>query len=264
MDSKITIIAILISTLIGLNGVLFQPKKNPDEKVSWKNINSWGKALLASLIVLGMLSIIQTIQTDKKNKIKEETLETEKIEQRIRFENEKAEQKDFSNYLIKVASICEGYTVIIRGTVDFYHSPMDTELKNTLKNMWFKYLDCKILAENKFGNYEGNLFASYPPLIQRYLNLRVEKPQSEFINRFESSDYMNPFFFELNFSNVKIVNEEKIMFAKHGQSKIDIRVNKTAFANDFNRLYGVRQITISDIILNDYEPIEINETFEFN
>jgi len=247
-----SIIVIVISTFTALNGVLFQPKKDPEKKISWSNVNKWGKLLLTSIFILGLVSSIQIIQTNKKTKIKEKKLKVEK-----------EEQKDFNNYLIKVASVCDGYTSIIRGTLDFEKAPTEAIVRSTLQNMFFKYLQCEILASNKFGNFKAKLFNSSQPYIKRFLNLRIETPRSDFIKNFESSRYQNPFFFELSFDKVKLINENEIMFAKHGQSEVYTNIEKTSYADDFSRLYGIKSIFITEIVINDYKPISINKIYEF-
>jgi hypothetical protein len=57
----LTIIIGIAVLAIALNGWLYQPKKNPDDALSWNNLNKIGKTLLFLIILANTASIAKTI-----------------------------------------------------------------------------------------------------------------------------------------------------------------------------------------------------------
>lgn len=61
----LTSIMIIISAFIALNGLLYQPKKDPNDSVNWSNINFFGRVLFCLLVLLALLNIIKIYGDEK-------------------------------------------------------------------------------------------------------------------------------------------------------------------------------------------------------
>jgi len=62
----LTMILLIATAFISLNGVLYQPKKDPDKPLNWKNISLTGKILFFIILAFSALSIIKSIDEDRK------------------------------------------------------------------------------------------------------------------------------------------------------------------------------------------------------
>src|SRR5580693_7667560 len=96
----LTIVTIIASLFLSLNGLLYQPKKNVQGPATLKNINSTGKLLFGLILLLTSISIYKTI-TDNIAKDKEIEENKGKINALLSAQED---LKTTNNYLIKVMS----------------------------------------------------------------------------------------------------------------------------------------------------------------
>jgi hypothetical protein len=230
------ILITIISTFIGLNGLLYKPVKDHSKPLKWSNINWLGKIMFFSIIILCLLSVYQT-------------------NHRIKLTEEQAKvQDDYKEYLTKISSKCEGYTVIIRGTIDFSSGPTESAVRNSLTGIFGYTGELHIKAINKYGEYSCSIFPK-DVNIRRFLNLSYRAPKSDFIKAFMSDKFKNPFFYEISCSNIRPINSEGLLFAKHGDSSIQYFFEEKNNEKDLKLKNGIKEIVVKELIFDDSPPI---------
>jgi hypothetical protein len=112
-------------------------------------------------------------------------------------------------------SVANGYNALIRGVVSFRNIRDAHRIEDAIKNLIIKYISIKIEARNKLGVHLGEVDYGTYSGIKRYLNLaQVEEDMllSKYRNMINT---MHPgYFFEVRCSNLKILNDDKIQYAR--------------------------------------------------
>jgi hypothetical protein len=226
---------IIASTLVALNGLIYQPRKNPNSPPSWSNINRTGKTLFCIILLLAAMSIIQTIYNNL-NKQKEiyDLVQSQK------------ELKETNNQLIRVVSVADGYNALIDGVVEFNKPMSENKVREALQNLFLKYVEIEIGAQNKLGLYTGRVDYGAHPEVRKFLRM--------------NSNGMS-YSFEIRCSKLKILNAQKMQYARMSQSeRIYAKVKVFEWYSDYQRLYGVRRIEIRNLTIEELDRLPINQT----
>lgn len=254
------IIAIVVASMfVALNGLLYQPKKDSTKPVSWQNINLVGKILFGLVILLAILATTKSIY-DEGNYEKEIKSRNDRITGLIESQRE---LKEINNHLIKVMSVADGYNAIIRGVITFKQSVDDTQIRNALKNLFLKYAEVDLKAENKLGEYRGRIDYAAHPEVRKFLHLSNLEPDSYF-SRYQNYSNHRSYYFEIRCSRIKILNPDNIQYARFSPDEdLHVRVNTFEWSRDFGRLYYVEKIMIDEIEIEELEKITLQKTLQF-
>jgi hypothetical protein len=235
MLTALTIVMIIVSTFVALNGLLYQPRKNPNSPPSWSNISRMGKTLFCIILFLSAMSIVQTIYNNV-NKQKEinDLMQSQK------------ELKEINNQLIRVMSVADGYNALLDGVVEFRQPMNDNRIREALQNLFLKYVEIEISAQNKLGVYTGRIDYGAHPEVRKFLKM--------------NSDGIS-YSFEIRCSKLKILNSQKIQYARMGQDeRISAKVKVFEWYRDYQRLYGIRSIEIHNLTIEELDKLPINQT----
>ncbi len=70
----ISISIVVVTMLIALNGILYQPLIDPVKSIKWSNINPYGKVLIAFIVVLTILNIYKSYYDEQTKKEEQKQL----------------------------------------------------------------------------------------------------------------------------------------------------------------------------------------------
>lgn len=249
----LSIIIGLATMLIALNGLIFQPKKDPEGPTNWKNINTFGRILFGLIILLIVLNIAESYY-DERNHTKEVN----------RLLTSQEELKEINGHLIKVMSVADGYNAIIRGIVAFDNPVDDNKIRTALNNVFLKYAQIDLRAINKLGEYKGRIDYATHPEVRKYLRLS-EIPERSFFSRYREIDLINSYFFEIRCSKLKILNDDKIQYARFDKfdEVLDARARSFEWSRDFGRLYHVNAIYIDELEIEELDKVKLGQWLYF-
>lgn len=234
--------------IIALNGLLFQTKKKPEGPVHWRNVNLFGRILFASIIFLTGLNIIGSYTNEKKH--------TNEVNQFLTSQNE---LKEINRHLIKVMSVADGYNAIIRGVVVFRKDVNEIQIRSALENLFLKYAEIDLYAKNKLGEYQGRIDYATHPEVRKFLRLSEVEPDSYFY-RYRLDSFGSSYFFEIRCSGIKILNEEKIQYARFSPDEhLHVQAKTFEWSRDFGRLYLVEMVMIDEIEIEELENVRLGE-----
>lgn len=244
--------------ILALNGLVLQPKKNPQKSTSWKNLNNTGKILFVIIVLMSLLIIIKN-SIDEKSRNKEI-----------------AEQKEINRHLIKVMSVADGYNVIIRGVAVFNRQRNEQQIRDALKNIFLKYAEINIQAENKLGSYKGKIDYATHPEVRRFLNLQESDRESFYYKYHElltESRYKYyrppsfeplPYFFEIRCSGLKILNNDNIQYARFNENEyINIKAKTFEWSRDFSRIYHIGIVIIDEVEIEELGKYYLRKLLHF-
>ncbi len=256
----LSIIILLITTIVALNGVLYEPRKDPDKPISWRNINLMGKILILILICLFVLSAIREI-IDGRSHLKELKSRDEKIDLLLHTQ---AELVKTNNHLIKVMSVADGYNALITGVIVFRDRPGDeNKIRDVLQNILLKYVEIKFRAVNELGVYHGRIDYATHPEVRKFLHLS-EGIETEYFSRYEEYYSRLSYFFEIRCTNVKILSNEKVQYAKMSENDLfDINVNKFSWDRDFYRIYDIMFVKLDKLTIEELGEYPLNSELGF-
>jgi len=190
------IVIILLTYFIAFDGILFDPKKDHNKPISFRNLNRFGKILLSLLTLLTILTIWQLIRDDK-----QQSKEAKENRQKVQ------ELSEYNRYILKAIAVNKGYDVTVQGHIYFSNPVDDSWIRKSLSNMFVKGAEVKILTKNKYGKFSALISYSNEPEIRKFWNTNRESK-----NVGKSKE--NNFFFELRFSGIKILSEDKIPYVR--------------------------------------------------
>jgi hypothetical protein len=248
----INIMIIFATMIIALNGLLFQTKIKPEGPVQWRNVNLFGKILFALIIFLTGLNIFGSYINEKQH--------ANEVNQFLTSQNE---LKEINRHLIKVISVADGYNAIIRGVVVFRRDVNETQIRNALKNLFLKYAEIDLHAENKLGEYQGRIDYAAHPEVRKFLSLNEVESDSYFF-RYKEYFLGDSYFFEIRCTGIKILNDEKIQYARFSPNEhLSVRAKTFAWSRDYGRLYHVESVWIDEIEIEELENIRLEEMLNF-
>jgi len=241
MLTILTVIIIVASTFVALNGLLYQPKKDPNGPPNWKNISSTGKILFGIMLLLAALSITQTIYSSLTQK------------------NEISELVEINNQLIKVMSVADGYNALVTGIVVFDRPMTEVQIRAALQNLFLKYVEIDLSAANKLGSYKGRIDYGAHPEVRKFLRVS-EESDSELSNRYMQFLSPTSYFFEVRCSRLKILSPQKIQYARmSADEQIRAEVIPAPMYRDFRRLYNIRDIFIGDLVIEELDKLRLDK-----
>lgn len=251
----LTIIIILASTFVALNGLLYQPKKNPDGPIAWGNVSSTGKILFAVILLLSFLSVAQSIY-DNVSKNKELEAREARIDELILSQ---AELKLINAHLIKVMSVADGYNALLTGVIVFRQPTTETKIRAALQNLFLKYAEIEITTQNQLGTYKGRIDYGAHPEVRRFLRLPLTA-SSEYFGRYRSFATPTAYFFEMRCSRLKILNHDKIQYARmNSDERLHATVRGFEWARDFQRLYNIDEILVDKLVIEELDTLFLNQ-----
>jgi hypothetical protein len=175
------------------------------------------------------------------------------------------ELKQINRHLVKVMSVANGYNALIRGAVSFRSTRDVSNIEDAIKNLLIKYVSIKIEAHNKLGVYLGEVDYGTHPVVKRYLNLAYID-NDMFLSKYRNmiNTPRPQYFFEVRCGNLKILNEDKIQYARldHTDS-LKISVKPFPHSRDFGRLYNVETVVIDEVQIEELGTFPVNENLSF-
>ena len=187
-----------------------------------------------------------------------------------------ADQKEINRHLIKVMSVADGYNVIIRGVAVFNRQRNDQQIRDALKNIFLKYAEINIQAENKLGLYQGKIDYATHPEVRKFLNLQESENESFYYkyqeHLIESRYRYNrpptfepfPYFFEIRCSGLKILNKDNIQYARFDKNEyIDIKAQTFEWSRDFSRIYHIGIVMIDEVEIEELGKYNLRELLHF-
>jgi hypothetical protein len=158
-----------------------------------------------------------------------------------------------NGHLMKVISVANGYDVILRGAIMMRKPYTESNLRHALANI-LKGIEVFFKARNMLGEYDGGLHSE--ARILKYILLPIKG--FEEYGRYISNTSGVSYYFEVEFDKVKILNKEKIQYAKFDTSdkfSVDVR---TSYTGDiYVSLYHVDTLIISKVEIVELEEEEL-------
>lgn len=248
----LTIVIHIVVMFVALNGLIYQPKKDVNKPVSWKNMNVTGKILFGLIILLTILNVAKSIHEVKARE--------SKINELI---NSQKELKEINSHLIKVMSVVDGYNALIRGVVSFRTNVNEAQIRNALRNLFLKYVEIDLTAENKLGKYNGRIDYATHPEVRKFLRLSSEMEPGYF-SRYGRHLLGNSYFFEIRCSGIKILNESKIQYAPFSpEEHLNVQVNTFEWSRDFGRLYHIEMVMIDEVEIEELGKVRLEKVLTF-
>lgn len=133
-----------------------------------------------------------------------------------KLDNKKLQEQN--EYILKAMNFCNGYDLLVSGTIQFKKSESEKHIRISLKNLFIKGAKVQLVTHNNLGHFEGEFNAYKNFEINKFWNLRREGGSAK-----------NTYRFELKFEGVKILNKESIPYVKlSNEDKIEaIQKKKT-------------------------------------
>jgi hypothetical protein len=269
----------IVSLLIALNGLIYQPKKDPSGPATWSNISRLGKCLFALILIINLLNVAKTIydseeqsrEVNRRDKAIKELLESQRS---LTATNEvlkstmklsilqQAELREINQHLIKVMSVADGYNATIRGVVRFRGNVSESQIRGALTNLLLKYARVEIKASNKLGTYSGRIDSGAHPEVRKFLALSQKE------DGYISSKYRDmpagSYYFEIRCSKLKILSNEKIQYAQfHPNDRLQVLIRHFEWSKDFGRLYNVAVVLLDEIEIEELQKVPIGKTLYF-
>ncbi|WP_223527646.1 hypothetical protein [Pseudomonas sp. GL-R-19] len=247
---------------LALAGLLLQTRHEPSAPPSWKNLSKSGRLVLLLLLIISTAKIYKGYYDDELKTI----AGSERASEMRQLQTSNASLLETNEHLIKVMSVASGYNALLSGVI-YFEQPTnktkitDSSVRHALENIFVKYAEVTIKASNKLGDYSGRVDFGYPPEVKRYLNLSLSGSDATLIKYREKtfdSPAVNAFYFEVRCPNLKILNREKIQYARFSsQEPLTVSVRKYEYWGDFERLYHVRGVYIDKLEIEELGPVRI-------
>ncbi len=265
----------LLSLALALGGLLLQTRHDPDAPLSWRNLSKGGRLILLLLVVVASVKIVKN-QQDGAAQSKAADASASKMAElqasadasAARMAKLQASNTDLlstNQHLIKVMSVASGYSALLSGVVIFERATDGRRVEEALRNLFLKYAEIEITASNRLGTYQGRVDYGAHPEVRRYLNLQRVQDDPILLRlqgRVPEHQRSQAFFFEIRCANLKILNQEKIQYARFDPNE-QLRVSARVFDwwKDFRSLYGVRSLYVDKLTIEELGETPIEKTF---
>jgi hypothetical protein len=248
------IIIELLSLSLALTGLLLQTRRDPSVPTSWHNLSNGGRFVLVLLVLVASAKIVKS-QNDSRAQ----------HEASVKLQISNNDLIETNKHLIKVMSVAGGYSALISGIVVFDGIPAKQKVEEALRNLFLKYAEVEVTASNRLGTYEGRVDYGAHPEVRRYLNLTHVQDDSILVrlrNRIPIDQWPRAFFYEIRCANFKILNAEKIQYARFDQNeRMQAAAGVFEWWPDFRSLYGARSLYIDKLKIEELEEIPIGREF---
>ncbi len=244
---------------LALAAILMQPKRDPNAPASFRNLSTAGQLLLTVIVVVGALKIGKAIR-DADLQQREREAHAREVKQ---LDDNLTDLRETNRHLIKVMSVADGYNALVSGTVTFTRPVSENEIRHTLENLFLKYALVTLHARNKLGAYEGRIDYGVHPMLSKYRRLSEVGSSTDMIKlrgTVPSWALNDSYYFELRCAGLKILNDEKIQYARFGRSDtLDADVKIFEQWGDFRHLYAVDRMFLDHITIEELGDIGINK-----
>ncbi|RON34433.1 hypothetical protein BK661_10160 [Pseudomonas frederiksbergensis] len=257
----IELIIEVLTLALALGGLLLQTRHDPGAPPSWRNLSKGGRLILMLLVVATSFKIFKTQQDNNAQEIAAE----KRAEEMDGLKVSNANLLSTNQHLIKVMSVASGYSALLSGVVIFEGVPNGHGVEEALRNLFLKYAEIEITASNRLGTYQGRVDYGAHPEVRRYLNLQHIQSDPVLLrlqSRIPEQKRPSAFFFEIRCANLKILNQDKIQYARFDEDE-PLRVSARVFDwwRDFRSLYGVHTLYIDKLMIEELGEVNIKETF---
>jgi hypothetical protein len=240
-----------IAVALALSALLLQPRRNPAEPASWKNLSNAGRLVLFLVLLAGTAKIVKQV--------------TDSVAARrsaIRQENTITDLRATNQLLVKVMSVADGYNAHVLGIAVFKKDLPGPRLEEALRNIFLKSLSIDLRASNSLGFYTGRIDYGAHPVLFKYLNVsRLESttPLLSSLPSLSEQERSRSFFFDIRCANLKILNQDKIEYARtEGDPRVwgDVTIFPDSWS-DFRTFYGLQEIFVDKVTLEELGDVEI-------
>lgn len=251
----------LLSLALALGGLLLQTRHDPNAPLSWRNLSKGGRLILLLLVVVASVKIVKNQQDGAAQSKAADASEA----RMAKLQASNTDLLSTNQHLIKVMSVASGYSALLSGVVIFERAIDGHRVEEALRHLFLKYAEIEITASNRLGTYQGRVDYGAHPEVRRYLNLqRVQGDpiMLRLLGRVPEHQRAQAFFFEIRCANLKILNQEKIQYARFDLNE-HLRVSARVFDwwKDFRSLYGVQSLYIDKLTIEELGEVPIEKTF---
>ena len=241
----------LLAIVIAVWALLAEPLKDPKEGFSLSNVARAGYFFVGLIFLAGGIKLF--------NSYLDSTAQARAdAEQQARIDD----LRSTNNHLIKVMSLGDGYNARIVGVVTFDHQVSESHVEKTLRNLFLKHVSIELEAKNKLGTYRGRVDYGAHPEVFRYLNAERLDASTPLLLSPEAlllAEQSPAFFFDIRCGSLKILNDEKIQYARFGD---DPPVQATLATSpgmwrDFRQLYSVSEVFVDRVTLEELGDVAV-------
>jgi len=251
----------ILSLALALGGLLLQTRRDPGAPPSWRNLSRGGRLILILLVVVASVKIVKNQQDG----IAQRKATEARAAEMAKLQASNTDLLSTNQHLIKVMSVASGYSALLSGVVIFERVPNERKVEETLRNLFLKYAEIEITASNRLGTYQGRVDYGTHPEVRRYLNIQHVQEDPILLRlqgRIPEHQWPLAFFFEIRCANLKILNQEKIQYARFDQNeRLQASVRVFDWWRDFRSLYGVRTLYIDKLTIEELGEVPIEKTF---
>jgi hypothetical protein len=247
-----------IAVALALSALLLQPRRNPAEPPSWRNLSTAGRLVLLLILLAGVAKVAKHVSDS-----------TAARQAAIRQENTIADLRSTNQLLVKVMSVANGYNAHVLGVVVFDRDLQEPRVEEALRNLFLKYVAIKFNAENSLGIYHGRIDYGAHPEVFRYLNFARLDPSTPLLSslpELTAEERPRSFFFDIRCANLKILNGDKIQYVRTDRDEPvagDVEMMPEIWG-DFRRLYGVDRIFVDRVTIEELGDVTIHRSLSGN
>lgn len=250
---NIRIILEVVAMVLAVSGLLLQPKKNPAEPSSWKNLSVAGRIILVLIVLAAVLKLVQSRKDSESQQMVRE-MQKKEID---------SLQKT-NNYLVKAISVSTGYNARIHGVVTFNYPSSDAQIRAALKNLFLKFAAVDLLAVNEYGEFHGRVDYGAHPEVYLYRSLLSMGDDSSLLPadlNLSAEDQRLSYYFDVRCAQLKILNSDKIEYVKFRNDQ-PVSAKITTWPNalrDFQSLYGIKYLRVYKVDLEELGSIPVSQ-----
>lgn len=247
-----------IAVALALSALILQPRRNPAEPPSWRNLSTAGRLVLLLVLLAGVAKVAKQVSDS-----------TAARQAANRQESKIADLGTTNQLLVKVMSVSNGYNAHVLGVVVFDRDLQKPRVEEALRNLFLKYVSIELNAENRLGVYHGRIDYGAHPEVFRYLNfarLDASTPLLSSLPDLTAEERARSFFFDIRCANLKILNGDNIQYVRtDGDRPVagDIDMMPMMWG-DFRRLYGVDRIFVDRITTEELGDVTIHRSLSGN
>ena len=203
---SLSVVIEILALALALCGLLLQTRRDPNLQPSWRNLSWAGRLILVLLIAIAAFKVVKGNQDAE-------------AARRARAETKKSYDSllAVNNQLVRVMSVASGYSAQISGVIVFAITPDQDNVEKALENLFLKFAEVEVVASNRLGEFHGRVDYGAHPDVFRFLNLqRIQEDPLlvQLRDRVPASERPRAFFFMIRCGNFKMLNADKVQYAR--------------------------------------------------
>lgn len=245
-----------IAVALALSALLLQPRRNPSEPPSWRNLSGAGRLVLLLILLAGTAKVAKQMSDSAARR-----------EAAVRQDATIEDLRATNQHLIKVMSVADGSDAHVLGVVTFDRELPGLRVEEALRNLFLKYVSIELKAQNRSGVYCGRSDYGAHPAVFRYLNVaRLESstPLLSSLPALSAAERARSFYFDIRCTNLKVLCDSKIQYANFDRDppvagQIEMLPEMW---RDFRALYGVERVFVDRVTIEELGDVTINRSLD--